>query len=63
MLLMFENIIRGGFSGTLGERYIKSNNKYLPKYENTKKSKYLFHQNIYFDENIYTDGQCLNHYL
>ena len=37
MLLMFENMIRGGFSGTLGERYIK----YLPKYDNTKISNYI----------------------
>ena len=47
MLLMFENMIRGGFSGTLGERHIKANNKYLPEYDNTKKSNYI----MYFDEN------------
>ena len=39
MLLMFENMIRGGFSGTLGERHIKANNKYLPEYDKTKKIK------------------------
>ena len=37
MLLMFENMIRGGFSGTLGERHVKVNNKYLPDYDETKK--------------------------
>ena len=47
MLLMFEDMICCGFSGTLGERYIKANNKYLPKYDNTKKSNYI----MYFDEN------------
>ena len=47
MLLMFENMIRDGFSRTLGERYVKANNKYLPEYDNTKKSNYI----MYFDEN------------
>ena len=44
---MFENMIRGGFSGTLGKRYVKANNKYLPKYDETKKSNYI----MYYDEN------------
>ena len=30
MLLMFENGIRGGYSGVLGDRYVKANNKYVP---------------------------------
>ena len=30
MLLMFENGIRGGCSGVLGDRYVKANNKYVP---------------------------------
>ena len=30
MLLMFENGIRGGYSGVLGERHVKANNKYVP---------------------------------
>ena len=34
-------MIRDGFSGTLGERYIKANNKYLPEYDNTKISNYI----------------------
>ena len=33
MLLMFENGIRGGYSGVLGNRYVKANNKYLNDYE------------------------------
>jgi hypothetical protein len=36
MLLMFENGIRGGFSGVLGDRYIKLNNKYLKNYNPNK---------------------------
>ena len=32
MILMFEAQIRGGYSGCLGERYIKSNNKYMKNY-------------------------------
>ena len=28
MLLIFEKGIRGGYSGVLGDRYIKANNKY-----------------------------------
>ena len=47
MLLMFENMIRGGFSGILGDRYVKANNKYLPDYDQTKKSNYI----INLDEN------------
>ena len=30
MLLMFENGIRGGYSGVLGGRYVKANNKCAP---------------------------------
>ena len=30
MLLMFENGISGGYSGVLGDRYVKANNKYVP---------------------------------
>ena len=30
MLLMFEQGIRGGYSGVLGDRYVKANNKYVP---------------------------------
>ena len=30
MLLMFETGIRGGYSGVLGDRYVKANNKYVP---------------------------------
>ena len=32
MLLMFENGIRGGFSGVLGPRHVKAFNKYTPNY-------------------------------
>ena len=47
MLLMFENIIHGGFSGTLVEGYVKANNIYLPEYNETKKSNYI----MYYNEN------------
>ena len=32
MLLMFENGIRGGYSGVLGSRHVKAFNKYTPNY-------------------------------
>ena len=48
MLLMFENGIRGGYSGVLGDRYVKTNNIYLSKEENyQEKSNYL----LYLDAN------------
>ena len=48
MLLVFENGIRGGYSGVLGDRYIKANIRYLSKEENyQEKSKYL----LYLDAN------------
>jgi len=43
MYYMFERGIRGGFSGVLGNRYVKANNKYLPDYDPTKPSKYLLY--------------------
>ena len=47
MLLMFENGIRGGYSGVLGDRYVKANNKYLEDYDSSKSSNYL----LYLDAN------------
>ena len=47
MLLMFENGIRGGYSGVLGKRYVKANNKYLNDYEPKIPSNYL----LYLDAN------------
>ena len=47
---MFENMICDGFSGTLGERYIKANNKYLPEYNEIKKSNYVIY---YVENNLY----------
>ena len=48
MLLMFENGIRGGYSGVLGDRYVKANNRYLSKEKNyQEKSNYL----LYLDAN------------
>ena len=47
MLLMFENGIRGGYSGVLGDRYVKANNKYLDDFNPNKKSNYL----LYLDAN------------
>ena len=47
MLLMFENGIRGGYSGVLGDRYVKANNKYLDGLNPNEKSNYL----LYLDAN------------
>ena len=44
---MFENGIRGGYSGVLGDRYVKANNKYLEDYDSSKSSNYL----LYLDAN------------
>jgi hypothetical protein len=43
MVYMFENGIRGGFSGVLGKRYVKANNKYLQDYDPNKPSNYLLY--------------------
>ena len=42
MLLMFENGIRGGYSGVLGDRYVKANNKYLGITEEKLLKEHLF---------------------
>ena len=47
MILMFESQIRGGYSGCLGSRHIKVNNKYMKNYDIEKPSNYL----IYYDVN------------
>ena len=53
MYLMFEQGIRGGFSGVLGDRYVKANNKYLPDFDETIKQIYL----LYIDyNNLYGGG-------
>ena len=47
MLLMFENGIREGYSGVLGDRYVKANINYLEDYDSSKSSNYL----LYLDAN------------
>ena len=47
MLMLMEQGIRGGFSGVLGKRIVKANNKYLPDFDPTKPSNYL----LYLDAN------------
>ena len=47
MLLMFENGIRGGYSGVLGNRYFKANDKYLEDYNPKEPQNYL----LYLDAN------------
>ena len=47
MLLMFENGICGGYSGVLGDRYVKANNNCLEDYDSSKSSNYL----LYLDAN------------
>ena len=47
MLLMFENGIRGGYSGVLGKQYVKANNKYIKDYDFKKPSNYF----LYLDAN------------
>jgi hypothetical protein len=44
---MFESQIRGGFSGVLGTRYVKANNKYLKDFNSDLPSNYL----LYLDAN------------
>ena len=53
MLLMFESGIRGGFSGVLGNRYAKANNKYMKKYNDKEPSTYLLHKDCV---NLYGGG-------
>ena len=43
MLLMIENGIRGGYSGLLGSRHVKANNKYLADYNPQQASNYLLY--------------------
>ena len=43
MLLMFEKGIRGGYSGVLGSRHVKANNKYLKDFDKNKRSNYLLY--------------------
>ena len=45
--LMFEKGIRGGYSGVLGPRHVKSFNKYLKDFDKNKRSNYL----LYLDAN------------
>ena len=47
MLLTFEKGIRGGYSGVLGDRYIKANNKYNLDFNNQALQNYL----LYLDAN------------
>ena len=47
MLLMFESGICGGYSGVLGNRYIKANINYLEDYDSSKSSNHL----LYLDAN------------
>ena len=44
---MFENGIRGGYSGVLGKRYVKANNKYLDDFNPDQLSNFL----LYLDAN------------
>src|SRR5829696_544658 len=54
MLTMVEEGIRGGYSGLLGNRHVKANNKYVPNYDSTKPSSFL----QYIDaNNLY--GWCM----
>ena len=41
--LMFEKGIRGGYSGVLGPRYVKANNKYLKDFEKNKKKVIIYY--------------------
>ena len=43
MFQMIESGIRGGFSGVLGKRYVKANNKYLEDYDKNKPNTYLMY--------------------
>ena len=47
MLLMFENGIRGGYSGVLGDRYVKANNKYLGITEEKLLKEHLLNEKNY----------------
>ena len=43
MLDDIEKAKRGGYSGLLGRRYHKCNNKYLPDFNKNKDSSYILH--------------------
>jgi len=47
MLLIVENGIRGGFSGVLGRRFVKANNKQMEDFDQNKPSNYI----MYLDAN------------
>ena len=53
MLLMFESGIRGGYSGVLGKKYVKANNKYLEDYDSNKSQSLSSSSNylVYLDAN------------
>ena len=55
MLLMFENGIRGGYSGVLGKRHVKANNKYIKddpaEYLNDYEPKIPSNYLLYLDAN------------
>ena len=53
MKIMFENGIRGGFSGVLGSRYTEAKNKYTIKSEKIKKPNYLWYTDA---NNLYGCG-------
>ena len=59
MLLMFESGIRGGYSGVLGKRYVKANNKYLEDYDLNNPQNYL----LYLDANNLYGWAMSNHFL
>ena len=56
MLLVFENRIRGGYSGVLGDRYVKANNKYVPLDTSEKSAKRWQSQSNYL---LYLDANNL----
>ena len=59
MLLMFEAQKRGGFSGVLGTRYIKANNKYLTKPAALEQNLKEFDKNKHSNYLLYLDANNL----
>ena len=44
LLLMIENMKRGGFCFTASKRVVKANNRYMPDYDQNEESNYIIYE-------------------